>query len=64
LVCIFKRKKNTVSGVGSSSSKGKAIVGKRGEKSKGEYSNSGIQEAERNKLFLRALHIILTWRIY
>lgn len=40
-----------MSGVGSSSSKGKAIAGKRGEKSKGEYSSSGIQEAERNKLF-------------
>jgi hypothetical protein len=51
LVCIFKRKKNAVSGVGSSSSKGKAIAGKRGEKSKREYNSSGIQEAERNKLF-------------
>ena len=51
LVCIFKRKKNAESGVGSSSSKGKAIAGKRGEKSKEEYSSSCIQEAERNKLF-------------
>ncbi|CAD6271793.1 unnamed protein product [Miscanthus lutarioriparius] len=50
LVCIFKRKRDAEPGAGSSSSKGKAIAGGRGEKSKGEYS-SGIQEAERNKLF-------------
>ncbi|CAL4908735.1 unnamed protein product [Urochloa decumbens] len=50
LVCIFKRKKDSEPGGGSSSSKGKAIVGGRAEKSKAEYS-SGIQEAERNKLF-------------
>jgi hypothetical protein len=50
LVCIFKGKKDTEPGAGSSSSKGKAISGGRAEKSKAEYS-SGIQEAERNKLF-------------
>ncbi|CAN6337279.1 unnamed protein product [Urochloa humidicola] len=50
LVCIFKRKKGSEPGGGSSSSKGKAIAGGRAEKSKAEYS-SGIQEAERNKLF-------------
>ncbi|KAF8719456.1 hypothetical protein HU200_024175 [Digitaria exilis] len=50
LVCIFKRKKDTDPGAASSSSKGKAIAGGRAEKSKAEYS-SGIQEAERNKLF-------------
>jgi len=50
LVCIFKRKKDTEPGAASSSSKGKASAGGRAEKSKAEYS-SGIQEAERNKLF-------------
>jgi hypothetical protein len=50
LVCIFKRKRDAEPGTASSSSKGKAIAGGRGEKSKGEFS-SGIQEAERNKLF-------------
>ncbi|TKW26711.1 hypothetical protein SEVIR_3G208000v4 [Setaria viridis] len=50
LVCIFKRKKDAEPGAASSSSKGKAIAGGRAEKSKAEYS-SGIQEAERNKLF-------------
>ncbi|XP_062179939.1 probable inactive receptor kinase At5g58300 [Phragmites australis] len=50
LVCIFKRKGDAEPGAASSSSKGKAIAGGRAEKSKGEYS-SGIQEAERNRLF-------------
>ncbi|GJM88896.1 hypothetical protein PR202_ga05474 [Eleusine coracana subsp. coracana] len=49
LVCIFRRK-SVEPGAASASSKGKAVAGGRGEKSKGEYS-SGIQEAERNKLF-------------
>ncbi|KAL6841257.1 hypothetical protein ACP4OV_028775 [Aristida adscensionis] len=46
LVCIFKRKGDGEPGAASSSSKGKAIAGGRAEK-----SSSGIQEAERNKLF-------------
>uniref|UniRef100_A0A0A9CN69 Protein kinase domain-containing protein n=1 Tax=Arundo donax TaxID=35708 RepID=A0A0A9CN69_ARUDO len=50
LLCIFKRKKDAEPGAASSSSKGKATAGGRADKSKGEYS-SGIQEAERNKLF-------------
>jgi hypothetical protein len=47
LVCILRRKDAEP---GAASSKGKAVAGGRGEKSKDEYS-SGIQEAERNKLF-------------
>lgn len=50
LICIFKRKKDGEPGIASFSSKGKAAAGGRAEKSKQEYSSSGIQEAERNKL--------------
>ncbi|KAJ1263416.1 hypothetical protein BS78_09G182800 [Paspalum vaginatum] len=50
LVCILKRKKDAEPGAASSSSKGKSVAGGRADKSKGEHS-SGIQEAERNKLF-------------
>ncbi|KAL6619051.1 hypothetical protein ACP70R_034190 [Stipagrostis hirtigluma subsp. patula] len=46
LVCIFKRKGDGETAAAASSSKGKAIAGGRAEK-----SSSGIQEAERNKLF-------------
>uniref|UniRef100_A0ACD5T9X3 Uncharacterized protein n=1 Tax=Avena sativa TaxID=4498 RepID=A0ACD5T9X3_AVESA len=49
LICICKRKKDGELGPASASSKGKGVVGGRGEKSKPEYS-SGVQEAERNKL--------------